>query len=92
MTREECIKKLEALEVEYLHDRKQFTIDLFDGPILNICLMCYTCNEEEDLGALSYYCDTILEVMKPEILDNFILSRVKYIIEKRLKTIRNERR
>ena len=92
MTREECIKRLEKLEEESIRERKQFTIDLFDDKILNICLQCYKCSEEEDLGALSYYCDTVLEVMRSDIIDNFIISRIKYIIEKRLKTIYNERR
>ena len=92
MTREEYIKKLEKLEDEYLGVRKQFTVDLFDGRINDICIELYKCNEEEDLGALAYYCDTILAIMREDLVDNFIISRVKYIVEQRLKTIYNERR
>ena len=92
MTREECIKKLNALEEEYLGARKQFTVDLFDGRINDICTECYRCSEEEDLGALAYKCDTILAIMREDIVDNFIISRVKFLVEQRLKTIYNERR
>lgn len=93
MTREECIKKLEDLGLAYLGERSQITIDLFDGRINDICNESYiTCSEEEDLGALCYYCDNLLAIMKEDITDNFIIARVKYIAEKRLKTIRNERR
>ena len=92
MTREACIKKLEKLEEEYLGVRKQFTVDLFDGRINDICTEFYRCNEEEDLGALAYKCDTILAIMREDLVDNFIISRVKYIVEQRLKTIYNEGR
>jgi hypothetical protein len=92
MTREECIKKLESLEEEYLGARKQLTVDLFDGRINDICTENYRCNEEEDLGALAYKCDTILAIMREDLVDHYIISRVKYIVEKRLKTIYDERR
>ena len=91
MTREECIKKLEALDDSYRGAKKQFTVDLFDGKINDICAESYMCNEEEDLGALSYYCDTVLAIMREDIIDHFIISRIKYIVEKRLKTIYDER-
>ena len=91
MTREECIKKLESLDKGYRGDRRQFTVDLFDSKVNDICNEDYKCNEEEDLGALSYYCDTILAIMREDIIDHFIVSRLKYIIEQRLKTIYDER-
>lgn len=91
MTKEECIKGLYALEKDYAGARKQFTVDLFDGKVSDIYNEEYICNEEEDLGALVYYCDTILAIMRQDIIDHFIISRVKYIAEKRLKTIYDER-
>lgn len=90
MTREECIKKLESLEKGYIEEAKQFTIDLFDSKINAICVEEYSCNEHEDLGAIVYYCDTLLAIMKEDIIDKFIVSRIKYILEKRLKTICDE--
>lgn len=92
MTREECIKKLLALDDGYRGARKQFTVDFFDGEINDICNEnCPCCDEEEDLGSLAYKCDTILRIMREDIVDYDIITKVKYIIEKRLKTIYDER-
>ena len=91
MTRKECIKKFESLNKGYREEAKQFSIDLFDSKVNAICVEEYICSEEEDLGALIYYCDTILAIMKEDLIDNFIVARIKYIAEKRLKTICNER-
>lgn len=91
MKREELTKKLEALEGKYRSICKQFTIDLFDGAINDISLECYICNEEEDLGALIYKCQCILDIMREDIIDHFVVARVKYIAEKRLNSIYDER-
>lgn len=92
MTREECIKKLLALDDGYRGARKQFTVDFFDGEIIDICNENCPCDEEEDLGSLAYKCDTILRIMREDIVDYDIIAKVKYIIEKRLKTIYDERK
>lgn len=87
MTKEECIIKLELLESKYINRCKQFTIDLFAGAVTDLCLECYACSEEEDLGAIAYKCFNILEVMREDIIDHFVVSRVKYIVEQRLNSI-----
>lgn len=92
MTRNECIEQLYSLEAEFFGEIKQFTIDLFDSKVADIRNEEYTTNEEESLASLSYHCENILKIMKPEIVDNYVISRLHYILEKRLKTIYNERR
>ena len=91
MTKEECIKKLEAIEKSYEGRRRQFTVDFFDGRVNDICNCQYICNEEEDLGALVYRCDTILGIMREDIVDRDAISKVKYVVSSRLKTIGDER-
>lgn len=92
MTRENCINKLVDID-DFYYDNgiKQFTIDLFDTDITGILNEDYVCDEEQDLGALAYKCGTILEVMRKDIIDCDAITRVKYTIEQRLKTIRDER-
>lgn len=92
MTREDCIKKLEAVEDDYCRGIRQFTIDLFDEDINDICNEEYINNEEEDLGALFYKCDNILGIMRRDIIDCDAITRIKFIIGQRLKTIQDERK
>lgn len=92
MTRDECIKRLEAIEEDYYGGIKQFTIDLFHNEVLDICTYNYVCNEEEDLGALFYRCENILDVMRRDISDCDAITRIKFIIGQRLKTIQDERK
>ena len=47
MTREDCIKRLEAVEDDYYRGIRQFTIDIFDEDINDICNEEYINNEEE---------------------------------------------
>lgn len=90
MTREQFIDKIESLASESYYDRAQFTIDFFDG-LAKFEREDYVCNEEEDLGALEYDCDNILVIMRKDLADYDIISKLKHYIKKRLKTIRDEK-
>lgn len=91
MTREECIQKLNSVVDAYYEDVRQFTIDFFDTEVTDICNEEYIYDEEEDLGALAYRCENILEIMRNDITDEYPITRIKYYAEQRLKTIKNER-
>lgn len=90
MTREQFVDKIASLERESYYDRAQFTIDFFDG-LSKFESEDYVCNEEEDLGALEYDCDNILAIMRKDLVDYDIISKLKHYIKKRLKTIRDEK-
>ena len=91
MTREDSILKFNSVVDSCYEDVKQFTIDFFDTDVTDICNEDYVCSEEEDLGALVYRCENILEIMRNDITDGYAITRIKYCAEQRLKTIKDER-
>jgi hypothetical protein len=48
------------------------------------------CPEKTGLKIYLKEFSAILEIMRTDIVDHDVLSRIKYLIEKRLKTIENE--
>lgn len=92
MTREESILKFNSVVDSCYEDVKQFTIDFFDTDVTDICNEDYICSEEEDLGALVCRCDNILGIMRRDIIDCDAITRIKFIIGQRLKTIQDERK
>lgn len=90
MTREECKRNLTVLDEKYCGKRKQLTVDLFNSAIADIREENYVCSESESLATLAYRCDTILGVMREDLIDHEIISNVKNIVSQRLRTIDNE--
>ena len=89
MTREELIERIEGFkkdDYENLKELSRGTLDMF----------LYFIRDEETYSEKSYLKSMIkevgrnLEIMRTDIIDYDILSRIKFLIEKRLKTIENE--
>lgn len=89
MTREGLIAKIEKHredDYEYLHNVTRRVIDNF----LGVLSAPYYCPEKTGLHIYLTEVSYILEIMRPDLLDHDVLSRIKFLIEKRLKAIENE--
>ena len=90
MTREGLIERIEKVEKDNLSDFKPFTQQVFHCTISSV----YDNNEGEEREILTfilYDLKAILEIMRHDIVDHDVLSRIKFLIEKRLETIRKEK-
>lgn len=89
MTREELIERVEkyrANDNEYLKSLTHSVVDDF----LDVLGEPQFCPEKTGLNVYLTRVSSILEIMRPDLLDHDVLSRIKFLIEKRLKTIENE--
>lgn len=90
MTREELIAKIEKVKKDDYDNLKEFSRGTLD-------MVLYFVRDEETYSEKSYLKSIIkevgcnLEIMKTDIIDYDILSIIKFLIEKRLKTIEDER-
>jgi hypothetical protein len=90
MTREGLIAKIENYredDYEHLHNLTRRVVDNF----LGVLSEPYYCPEKAGLCIYLTEISYVLEIMRPDLLDHDVLSRIKFLIEKRLKTIENER-
>jgi hypothetical protein len=89
MTREGLIAKIEKYredDYEHLHNLTRRVIDNF----LGVLSEPYYCPEKTGLHIYLTEVSYVLEIMRPDLLDHDVLSRIKFLIEKRLKAIENE--
>ena len=89
MTREELIAKVEKYrgdDYEQLHNLTRRVIDNF----LGVLSEPYYCPEKTGLHIYLTEVSYVLEIMRPDLIDHNVLSRIKFLIEKRLKAIENE--
>ena len=89
MTREGLIAKIEKYredDYEHLHNLTRRVVDNF----LGVLSEPYYCPEKAGLHIYLTEISYVLEIMRPDLLDHDVLSRIKFLIEKRLKTIENE--
>ena len=89
MTKQELIKKVKEIIDANQHDLKQYTIGMLHC-FHNRLLIKYECSEKYPMNAFLEEFTITLEIMRPDILDHDVLSRVKWLVEKRLETIRKE--
>lgn len=89
MTREELIAKVEKYRGDDYEQLKYLTHSVVDD-FLDVLSEPQFCPEKTGLNIYLTRVSSILEIMRPDILDHDILSRIKYLIEKRLETIRKE--
>lgn len=90
MTREELIAKVEKHKEDDFGYFKEFTCRVIDN-FLSILNEGHYCPEKTGLKIYLKEFSAIIEIMRTDIVDHDVLSRIKYLIEKRLKTIENER-
>lgn len=89
MTREELIAKIEKVKKDDYGDLKEFSRGTLD-------MVLYFVRDEETYSEKSYLKSMIkevgcnLEIMRTDIIDHDVLATVKYLLEKRLETIRKE--
>lgn len=89
MTREELIAKLEKVKKDDYEDLKEFSRGTLD-------MVLYFVRDEDTYQEKHYLKSIIkevgcnLEIMRTDIIDYDALSIVKYLLEKRLETIRKE--
>lgn len=87
MTKEELIAKVEKYKVdEHIKFLTRRVIDNF----LGVLSTPYYCSEKTALCIYLTEVSHVLEIMRPDLLDHDVLSRIKFLIEKRLKAIENE--
>ena len=89
MTYEELIAKVEEIIDANHDDLKYYTISMLHCFHNRLLIKC-ECSEKYPMNAFLEEFTITLEIMRPDLLDHDVLSRVKYLIEKRLKTIENE--
>ena len=89
MTREELIAKIEKYRGDDYEQLKYLTHSVVDD-FLNVLSEPQFCPEKTGLNIYLTRVSSILEIMRQDILDHDVLSRIKYLIEKRLETIRKE--
>lgn len=89
MTKQELIKKVEEIIDANRDDLKYYTISVLHC-FHNRLLIKYECSEKYPMEAFLSEFTHILEIMRPDLLDHDVLSRIKFLIEKRLKAIENE--
>ena len=88
MTREGLIAKIEKYredDYEHLHNLTRRVVDNF----LGVLSEPYYCPEKTALCIYLTEVSHVLEIMRPDLLDHDILSRIKFLIEKRLKAIQD---
>lgn len=89
MTHEELIAKVEKYRGDDYEQLKSLTRRVVDN-FLGFLSEPYYCPEKTGLHIYLTEVSYVLEIMRPDLLDHDVLSRIKYLIEKRLKTIENE--
>ena len=90
MTREELIAKIEKVKKDDYDNLKEFSRGTLD------MVLCFvrdeeTYNEKSHLKSIIKEVGCNLEIMRNDIIDYDILSIIKFLIEKRLKTIEDEK-
>lgn len=90
MTHEELIAKVKKYRGDDYEDLKSLTYSVV-GDFLEVLNEPQFCPEKTGLNIYLTKVSSILEIMRTDIVDHDVLSRVKYLIEKRLKTIENEK-
>ena len=89
MTKQELIERIEGFKKDDYEDLKEFSRGTLE-------MVLYFVRDEETYSEKSYLKSMIkevgcnLEIMRTDIIDYEVLSRIKFLIEKRLKTIENE--
>lgn len=89
MTHEELIERIEKFKKDDYGDLKEFSRGTLD-------MVLYFIRDEDTYSEKFYLKSMIkevgcnLEIMRPDIIDYDTLSIVKYLLEKRLETIRKE--
>ena len=89
MTREELIAKVEKYRGNDYEQLKYLTHSVVDD-FLDVLSEPQFCPEKTGLNIYLTRVSSILEIMRQDILDHDVLSRVKWLIEKRLETIKKE--
>ena len=89
MTRGKMIAKIEKYKRDYYEQLKSLTRSVVDD-LLDVLSEPQYCPEKTGLCVYLTRVSSILEIMRPDLLDHDVLARIKYFIEKRLETIRNE--
>lgn len=89
MTREELIAKIEKYRGDDYEQLKSLTHSVVDD-FLDVLSELQFCPEKTGLSIYLTRVSSILEIMRPDLLDHDVLSRIKFLIEKRLKAIENE--
>lgn len=89
MTREELKEKIDSVYDRY-EELSSFTKTMFNDIIFPYCYDDYV-SEYRYLTFASGYCEIVLKIMRTDIVDHNLISSVKYFVEKRLKTIENEK-
>ena len=89
MTHEELIAKVERFKKDDYDQLKSLTHSIVDD-FLDVLSEPQYCPEKTGLNIYLTRVSSILEIMRPDILDHDVLSSVKWLVEKRLETIRKE--
>lgn len=90
MTREELIAKIEKYKGDDYEKLKSLTHSVVDD-FLDVLSEPQFCPEKTGLNICLTRVSSILEIMRTDIVDHDVLSRIKYLIGKRIKTIENEK-
>lgn len=91
MTREELIAKIEKYREDDYGHLKFLTRRVVDN-FLGVLSEPFYCPEKTGLHIYLTEVSYVLEIMRQDLLDHDVLARIKYLIEKRLKTIEDERK
>lgn len=89
MTHEELIAKVEKYRGDDYEHLKSLTHSVVDD-FLDVLSEPQFCPEKTGLNIYLTRVSSILEIMRQDLLDHDVLARIKYLIEKRLETIRKE--
>jgi hypothetical protein len=89
MTREKLCEKIESI-LDCYEELTNFTKNIVVERLDPYCYGDYV-DEKRCLIRIERDLGYILEVMRIDLLDHNVLSRVKYFIEKRLKAIQHEK-
>ena len=89
MTQEELIVKVEKHKKDDFEYLKRLTCKVIDNLLSTLDEESY-CPEKTGFKIYLKEITNILEIMRQDLLDHDVLSRIKYLIEKRLKAIENE--
>ena len=89
MTHEELIAKVEKYRGDDYEQLKSLTHSVVDD-FLDVLSQPQFCPEKTGLNIYLTRVSSILEIMRPDLLDHDVLARIKYLIAKRLETIRKE--
>ena len=90
MTKQELTKKVEEIIDTNHSDLKTYTINMLHC-FHNRLIFKYGEAEKIAMDAFLLEFTYTLEIMRTDLLDHDVLSRIKFLIEKRLKTIEDER-